>query len=144
MDTLRKLFYKIPKPVFLFCVGGICYNIIELLFRGYTFFSMFILGGLCFVLIGQINEYFTWDIPLGLQMLFASSIVTVLEFAFGVVLNMWFHLDIWDYSDLPYNLFGQICLRFSIAWYFLSLIAIVLDDFLRWKLYGEEKPHYRL
>lgn len=50
---------------------------------------------------------------------------------------------IWDYSDKPLNLYGVICLENSVYWYFLSGVAIVLDDFIRWKYFGEEKPHYR-
>lgn len=144
MDFIKKIFYQIPKPVFLFIVGGIAYNIVEILFRGYTFPSMFILGGLCFVLIGGINEYYPWTMPLPLQMLISAFIVTTLEFVFGVVLNVWLGLGIWDYSNLPFNLMGQISLIFSIAWFFLSLVGILLDDVLRWVLYNEEKPRYYL
>ena len=49
-------------------------------------------------------------------------------------------LNIWDYSDLPFNLMGQICLLFSVFWFFLSIIAIWLDDYLRYKFYGDKKP----
>ena len=60
----------------------------------------------------------------------------------GVVLNLELDLAIWDYSTMPFNIMGQICLPFSIAWYGLSGVAIVFDDFLRWWLFGEPFPHY--
>ena len=65
------------------------------------------------------------------------------EFAAGCVLNLWLGLGVWDYTDMPFNLMGQICLPFSAAWIVVSAAAILLDDWLRWQLYGEDKPHYR-
>lgn len=135
---------SIAKFLILFAIGGFTYNIIELIFRGYTFFSMFIVGGLCFTAIGQINEAYPWDMPLISQMAISSVIVTVVEFCCGIILNMAMGLHVWDYSDMPYNFCGQVCLIFSIGWFFLSAVAIILDDVIRWKLFGEEKPRYHI
>jgi uncharacterized membrane protein len=101
------------------------------------------LGGICFVLIGLINEFYDWNMPLWKQMLIACLVVTVAEFVAGVILNIWLGLDIWDYSNLTFNLLGQISLQYSILWFFLSLPAIVLDDWLRYWLFEEERPHYK-
>lgn len=106
--------------------------------------SMFIVGGICFVLIGLINEYLSFDTPLWKQQLIAAVIVTLIEFFSGLILNVWLHMNIWDYSSLPFNLLGQICLEYSLMWILLSLPAILLDDWLRWWLFGEEKPHYKI
>lgn len=132
------------KEFILFIIGGILYVGIEILFRGYSYISMFILGGLCFLLIGCVNEKYPWEMPLISQMFISMCIVTALEFIFGVVLNLWLKLGIWNYSSLPYNLCGQICLLFSVGWFFLSIPAILIDDALRWVLFGEEKPHYSI
>ena len=128
----------------LFIIGGSVYVMIELAFRGRSHWTMFLLGGLCFYLIGLINEFYPWDMPLISQMFISSIIITTLEFIFGVILNIWLKLGIWDYSNIPYNLCGQICLLFSILWFLLSSVAIILDDFVRWKLFGEEKPRYHI
>ena len=45
---------------------------------------------------------------------------------------------------MPLNYKGQICLPFSILWIFVSIAAVVLDDWLRYWLFGEERPHYTL
>ena len=58
-------------------------------------------------------------------------------------LNLMLGLHIWDYSDMPFNFLGQICLPFTILWLFLSLLCIFVDDWLRHALFHEEKPHYR-
>ena len=132
------------KHLFLFWVGALLYLWIEILYRGHTHWTMGLVGGLCFVLVGFINEFMSWDIPLWLQGIIGASIITVLEFISGLILNVWLGLGIWDYSQMSFNLLGQICLPFSLAWFLLSIAAVILDDWLRWRLFKEEKPHYRL
>lgn len=77
-------------------------------------------------------------------MLIGGGIVTVLELPTGLVVNVWLHWGVWDYSNMPLNLWGQICLPYSLLWVLISLAAILLDDWLRWKLFYEEKPRYTL
>ena len=120
------------------------YYVIEILWRGYSHWTMFLLGGFCFVLIGLINEIFTFQIPLAKQMLISTVIITVAEFVCGCIVNLWLKWNVWDYSELPMNILGQICAPYSILWFFLSFIAIILDDYLRYWLFGEEKPEYKL
>lgn len=132
------------KAAFLFVVGGLVYILIELIWRGHTHISMFILGGICFVAIGLINEVFPWNLGLLWQSMIGAVIVTVLEFITGVIVNIWLGLNVWDYSNMPFNLLGQICLPFAFAWVALSAIAIVFDDYLRYWIFGEEKPRYKL
>ena len=45
---------------------------------------------------------------------------------------------------MPGNLLGQICPQFALLWVALSALAIVLDDIIRWRFFGEDKPHYSL
>ena len=134
---------KIKKYEFLFFVGATIYVIIENLYRGYSHWTMFLLGGICFIALGLINEVIPWDMPLLLQMFIGGIIITVLELITGCVVNIWLGWNVWDYSELPFNLWGQISLFSSIVWVGLSLVGIVLDDYIRWKFFGEEKPHYR-
>lgn len=135
---------KLVKYIFLFFFGGISYVIIELLWRGHSHMSMFGLGGLCFVVIGLINEKYTYDMPLVTQMLIGTFVITVLEFVFGCILNLYLHLNVWDYSNMPLNIAGQICLPYMILWFLLSPVAIIADDYLRYLFFNEEKPHYTL
>lgn len=131
------------KYLILFALGGIFYIIIELLWRGYSHWSMFILGGLCFVLIGIINEFYSFEIPMFIQMLIGTFIITVLEFITGCIVNLWLHLNVWNYYDMPMNIMGQICLPYMILWFLLSPICIIVDDYLRYMFFDEEKPHYK-
>ena len=131
------------KNLFLFIMGGILYYLIEIIWRGYSHFSMFFVGGLCFVLIGKINEYISWETPVYIQSILGSIIITTIEFISGCILNIWLRLDVWDYSNIPFNLLGQICLPFSILWVFISFAAILIDDYIRYFFFGEEKPRYK-
>lgn len=139
MNTIK----TVAKYLILGIIGGITYIMIELLYRGYTHWSMFCVAFFAFILIGLINEFISWDMKLWKQMLIGTGIVTTLEFVSGYILNIKLGWHIWDYSNVPFNIMGQICLPFSIAWFFISLIAIVTDDYLRYWLFGEEKPHYK-
>ena len=128
----------------LFIVMGIIYYTIEVMWDGSSHWSMFILGGVCGVLIGLINEKkYTWDMPVWKQVLLGEAIVLPLEFIVGCIVNLWLGLDVWDYSHVPFNILGQISLLFAI--YFVPVIfaAILLDDYLRYWLFGEETPKYR-
>ena len=118
------------KEFIIFLVFGFLYCILEILFRGYTFISMYFIGGICGVLIGLINDK-TPDMPLFYQCLLGSIMVTLIEFITGYILNIKLGLHIWNYSNLPYNYKGQICLMFSCIWFFLSIPVIYLDDFLK-------------
>lgn len=131
------------KYLFLFFLGGAIYYGVEIAYRGYSHFSMFIVGGSCFVFIGLINEKMPWDTWFELQVLYGLLYTLAIEFVSGCILNIYLKLNIWDYSNLPLNILGQVCLPFALLWIPLIAIAIVLDDFIRYKIFKEEKPRYR-
>ena len=133
---------NITKYGILFFIGAIVYMGMEIGWRNYTDLSMGIVGGIAFIIIGLLNEPMH-NKPLLPQMFLGSAIITTLELISGIILNIWLKLNIWDYSDMPFNFLGQICLGASLLWFLISLIAIVLDDFVRWLLFGEEFPRYK-
>lgn len=136
---------NIVKYLVLFMIGGSLYFLIELMWRQYSYFSMFVLGGLCFTSIGLVREYFLKSInSLLVQQVIASLIITLLELLFGLFLNVKLGLEVWDYSDVRFNFKGQICLQYSILWFFLSLPTIVLYDYLKYWLFSDESPRYRI
>lgn len=133
---------RLIKPSVLFAIGGLLYIIIELLWRGRTHWTMFVVGGLCFVWIGRINEIFTFEMSLMYQMFISSWLVTFIELIAGIVING--NYAIWDYRDMPLNLLGQVCLPYTVLWFFLSCPAIILDDYLRYWIFREDKPRYKI
>ena len=133
---------KCLKLLFLFTSGGLLYIILELAWRGWTHWSMFALGGLYFVCLGLINEVIPWIIPLWRQVVIGACVITALEFLTGCVVNLWLEWDVWDYSQLPGNVLDQVCPQYFILWLPVSLAGIILDDWLRFWLFGEGRPHY--
>ncbi len=132
------------KHLTLLATGGLLYVALELIWRGHSHWTMFVLGGICFVGLGLINEVLSWDTPLWLQVLIGAAIVTALEFLTGCVVNLWLGWAVWDYNGLPGNILGQICPQFCALWLPVSLVGIVLDDWLRYWWWGEERPRYKL
>lgn len=135
---------NILKMIVLLFIGGTIYFCIEMLWRGYSHVSMFIVGGICFIAIGAINEYIPWSMGLFQQSLLGACFVTGIEFIAGLILNVWLKLEILDYTNMPFNILGQICLPFFFAWIVLSVVGIIVDDYLRFFLFKEEKPYYKL
>lgn len=140
---MKKILKKILQNLILIGIGGSIYVSIEMLARERTHWTMFFLGGVCFFLVGLLNEY-NRETPLLPQCLQGGVIITVLEFMTGMIVNVHLGWDVWDYSNIPGNLYGQICLPFTIIWVLLSYIAIILDDYIRYKLFGGDKPTYNL
>lgn len=136
--------YQVEKHVILFAIGGMAYFFLEVLVRGYSHYTMFLCGGACFLCCGLLNENVKIKMSFVSQMVLSSLIITALEFTTGLIVNVWLKMDIWDYSNLPYNFMGQICLFYSFLWFLVSSVAIVMDDYLRYKLFQEEKPHYKI
>lgn len=132
------------KYAILLLIGGMAYCGIEMLYRGHTHWTMFVVGGLCFLFCGLMNEVFKWETPLWLQMSICAVGITTIEFISGVIINIIFKLNVWDYSNLPLNILGQVSLLFAFLWFWLSLVAIILDDYLRYWLFDEEKPRYKI
>ena len=135
---------ELLKIFILFIVGGTSYLLIELAYRGRTHWSMFLVGGICFVLLGVVNEIFPWDMPLIWQSVAGALMITAVEYLVGYIINIHLGWEVWNYSNLPFNVRGQICLPFSCLWALLSIPAIILDDYLRYWFFGEEEPEYIL
>lgn len=94
--------------------------------------------------VERCGDELPWECPLGLQAAACAALVTAVELAAGLLLNIWLGLGIWDYSHLPLNLWGQICPQFALVWWVLCLVFIPVFDWLRWAVEGGEKPRYYL
>lgn len=85
-----------------------------------------------------------WEMPLWMQAFLCGCLVTLVEFAAGLILNIWLGLGVWDYSDMPGNLLGQICPQFWLLWIVLSGPVIVMLDWFRYIIDGGDRPRYRI
>lgn len=124
---------NLRKNASLFSIGAVGYGLIEVLWRGFTHPSMLLAGGLAFLSFSFINEKLK-NKSLFKKALFGAFVITLIELVFGVVFNILLKKRVWDYSDRPLNLLGQICPLFSIIWFVLSLVFIPLEAKLSKKL----------
>lgn len=132
---------SLKKDLLLIFIMGSLYMLLEGLWRGWTNIFMLIVGGLSCFLIGRLNEKPAfYNKKLWEQCLLGTGIILLIEFTSGMILNVYFKLGLWDYSKNWGNLYGQICLAYALLWFFLVPLAINIDDYLRYKLFGEEKP----
>ena len=97
----------------MFLTGGSLYVLLEFLWRGRSHGSMFVLGGLCFLTLGQFNRVKPRP-SLPLRLLTGAGIITGLELLTGILVNRAY--AVWDYRNLPLNFMGQICLPYCLLW----------------------------
>ena len=105
---------KISEYLFLWGVGGWIYYSLEVIFRGFSHWSMFVLGGICMMFFTYQGRVVHWRDDFFRQVIRCSIFVTAMEFITGIIVNKWLALHVWDYSRMPFQLFGQICLPFMI------------------------------
>lgn len=118
---------KLWKYAVLFYIGGLAYMSLEMLVRGRSYASMFLAGGVCFLLIGHLGKVEP-KLPLPVRSLVGAGIVTMVELAAGMLVNR--NYEVWDYRNLPGNFMGQICPAFSLLWIPVSAMAIVVYGYL--------------
>ena len=114
---------KIWKKSLLFYLGGAAYMTLEFIWRGRSDGSMFLLGGSCFLTLGQLRKL---RLPLPILTMLGAAAVTGLELAAGLAVNR--DYGVWDYRLMPLNFRGQICLPYSLLWMPVSLAGMVLYD----------------
>lgn len=123
---------KLSQGLFAFLMGYFIYSMIEILNRGYTHWTMALTGGTVMVILYAINRRNTTTLIK--SCLLGAVIITAIEFSVGVVVNIIMGWQVWDYSTVPMNLLGQICLPFSAAWFMLCIPAYYLCRAIRRRL----------
>ena len=104
------------KKLWIFMFGAYAYCFIEILWRGRTHWSMALAGGAVFLTL-----YFLRKRTNILTFPFVSmGVITSVELIFGVVFNIALKMNVWDYSAMPLNYKGQICLPYSLLWFSLG------------------------
>lgn len=133
------------KKLVMFVIGFCLYITIEVCFRGYSFVVMGICGGILFIAIDNINNKISWNTDILLQGCIGATMITGCELIVGEVWKLFGLQLMWDYSDLPLNFDGVICLEFSLLWIILSIIAIFVADGINYYVFDETPvPYYKL
>ncbi len=118
------------EQLLIFLIGASGYGIIEIIWRGYTHWTMLITGGVCFLFIYNIFNILE-DYPTFIKAAVGSLTITLIEFIAGMIINVKFGLGVWDYSNLPFNIYGQICLPYTILWFALCFPLVYLCNWLQ-------------
>lgn len=117
------------KRVYRFLFGTVLYWLIELAWDGSTHWSMGPVGGLAFIVGGEIDEIAP-DRSWWKQSIIITCIILALEYSAGVLFNK--DYKVWDYRGKKFNLDGQICLTFGLIWFVVfGPVIIILDNILR-------------
>jgi uncharacterized membrane protein len=112
---------KISQYIFSFLMGFFLYSLVEIAGRGYTHWTMAVTGGFILALLYALNRSGTLSL---IRSCFAGALlITAVEFWVGIFDNLIMHWNVWDYSELPFNIMGQICLPFSLYWFVLCIPA---------------------
>ena len=119
------------QKVGMFFLGGAGYVGLEFLWRGRSHISMFLAGGVCFLLLGKLSEVKP-RLPLALRCVVGAGIITSVELAAGLLANRSY--QVWDYRHMPFNFHGQVCLIYSLLWIPVSFGAMLLYRLLEKKL----------
>ena len=104
----------------MFLLGGLSYGLVEILYRGYTHWSMILTGGAVILTFYYLLPVLL-QLPLWSSALLGSVIITLYELVMGCIVNLWLKMEVWNYADQPGNILGQICPQFSACWFLLCL-----------------------
>lgn len=113
--------------VLIFFTGAAGYSLTEYFFRGYTHWTMALTGGACLLTFYWYSKC-TKNTPLPLKAAVGALIITAFEFFVGVVVNLWYGWDVWDYSGKTCNILGQVCPEYSIAWFLICLSVLIISE----------------
>ncbi len=118
---------------FLFILGGVSYCLLELLWRGYTDITMGIAGGVSLCLLSLIQKHLK-QLKFFYRCILGGLSITIIELIFGVVFNLYLNRAVWDYSLMPFNLLGQICLSYTALWCLLSAPMLIATELIMKKV----------
>lgn len=115
----------------VFAIGAAGYTCAEIVWRGWTHWTMALTGGLCVLGIHHINK--NRSCGFWLKTLEGAGLITGVEFTVGCLVNKLLKWEVWDYSRLPLNICGQICPQYAMLWIPLAAVALSVSNLFREK-----------
>ncbi len=124
------VFRRLGGALVRLTVGGASYYALELAVRGRSHWSMALCGGLCLDAIYRMNRRLGGK-NICVRAAVGSAMITAVELVCGCVVNLSLRWHVWDYSRMPCNLWGQICLPFSLLWMGLCIPVCAVCSFIQ-------------
>ena len=97
---------------------------------------MFLLGGIGGLILNELNLS---GMPILFKMIIFTSCIFIMELGFGILFNIILKLNLWDYSDKPFNLLGQVYLYEYIFGFLFVPILLNFSDIILWLVYRYDK-----
>ena len=117
---MKHLKILLKKYFWLGLAGALAYPLLEFAWRGYSHWSMAVAGGLCLMLLALLQQRLRHK-SLRLRCLAGAAVITAVEFTAGCLVNLGLGLHVWDYSQMPGHVLGQICPFFCCLWFLLCI-----------------------
>lgn len=130
--------------------GGTLYFFMEVIYKTlkgtpeHISWTMLVVAFILCIPLERFGDELPWEMPMILQVLICGIAITIVELISGIIINIWLNLNVWDYSNLPFNFLGQICLQFSLLWIILSYFGIKIFDWIRYTIIGGIRPQYKM
>ena len=134
--------------VLMWTWGGAAYFLLEVAYktaRGEPeriSWTMLVLAAILCIPIERAGAEMPWDVPLWMQAAGCAVLVTATELIAGLILNVWLGLGVWDYSNQPGHVLGQICPVFGLLWFFIMPLAIWAEDTTRYLVWAYDCAVY--
>lgn len=113
-----------------FLFGSTLYGLIEIAYRNRTHWTMVVAGGIVLYSVSVISKIFE-NRSMIFKCALGALLVTAIELFAGIVINKIFKLNVWDYSNLPFNFLGQICPVFTFLWFLICIPANYLCNSIK-------------
>lgn len=137
---------KIIPHLIIFIVSGLIYVLLEVLWRGYSHWTMFICAGCCGLVMATVNNsILEFETDFRIQVLVSAFLCTTAELIFGLIFNS--NFTIWDYRNTwgtIHFLNDQVNILFIGVWIIISIFALPFLDWMQWKLGLANKPYYKI
>lgn len=148
MSNSKYYLYRFLCMICIFLFSGSLYYLLEVIFKSThtSHWTMFCIAGFSAVFfIDGLNNIFSYDMDFLLQIFICANVITICELIIGIKFNSDF--SIWNYTNMPFNYHGQVCLPFYLLWIILSAIFIPILDFIEWKIFNykvDTPPYYKI
>lgn len=116
-----------------FLLGFFIYTMLEITGRGRTHWTMGIVGGIVLAVLYSMEGRLCAGRLI--RAVLGAMFVTAAEFTAGVFDNLIMGWNVWDYSERPLNILGQVCPLFSFVWVLLCLLAGFLTTALYYQFH---------
>ena len=134
------------KYTLLLMFAGYVYVSLEIIYRCRSDITMMYCASICAVPMVVLNNFFSYEMDFGLQVLISTLFATGTEWITGLLVNQ--NYTIWDYRNVPlHSPDGQICVPFMLLWAVISILVIPLMDYIDWQIVNYmpgQEPYYKL